>query len=113
MPEKSESEPGGLWYFLGRATNYAVPLLVAFEVWQSKQIDGLREANTKTQEWRSTIPDRMKIETEKLRLEILATISGTVGVTLVDIQKSQIRMELSLDELKRRFEAAASVAATK
>ncbi len=111
-PKPEEAPPSGLWYFIGRATNYAVPFLIAFEVWQSKEIAALRETDVKIQEWRNGIGDRMKIETEKLRLEILSSVAATVGVNLVEIQKSQIRLEISMEELKRRLDAA-SVATTK
>jgi len=100
----SHSErPYGLLGFLGRLSNLAIPLLVAFEVWQTKQITDIRDTNTRLVEWKSAIPERMRVETEKLRLEIISTVASTIGVTLTEIQKGQVRLEVAIEEVKRRM----------
>ena len=95
--------PYGLLSAVGRFSTFVMPFLIAFEVWQTKELMAVSKAEERTAAWRDGVGDRMRTESEKLRLEIMATVQGTIGVALVEIQKSQIRTELAIEELKRRI----------
>lgn len=95
--------PYGLLNLIGRISNLAIPFIIVFEVWQTQEIQSLRDTNTRLLEWKQAIPDRMRTETEKLRLEITSSVASTFGVTLTEIQKGQIRLEVAIEEIKRRL----------
>lgn len=102
MSNHSE-RPYGLLALIGKISNIAVPMLIAFGVWQVKEMRELENDVTRLKEWKTAIPDRMRVETDKLRLEIQASVASTFGTTLLDIQKGQARLEVAIDELKRRL----------
>lgn len=80
-----------------RFLTFSVPFILAFEVWQEKEIRRISDEQVQVSQWRSDIPSHMKLETERLRLEILATVTGTVGAQLSAIQQSIVRVETRLD----------------
>ncbi len=80
-----------------RIMTFSIPFLIAFEVWQEKEIRRISDEQVQVSQWRSDIPSHMKLEAERLRLEILATVTGTVGAQLSAIQQSIVRVETRLD----------------
>lgn len=104
--EQSE-RPYGVNAALARSMRWAIPVVLIFTtslmIWQTKQIYHYSEEIRSIKEWKDGVKQNMVIEKEKLRLEILATVNGTVGVQLADIQKSMVRMEVTLDELRNRI----------
>lgn len=90
---------------IGRLSNLAIPFIIAFEVWQTSELNKLRDNDTRILEWKEAIPQRMRTETEKLRLEITSSVASTFGVTLTEIQKGQVRLEVAIEEIKRRLSA--------
>ena len=107
MSLQNQERPYGVNGALARAMRWAIPvttlLVTTLLIWQTRQIYHYSEEIRSINEWRATVKSTMQTEKEKLRLEILATVNGTVGVQLADIQKSMIRMEVTLDELRNRI----------
>lgn len=80
-----------------RFLTFSIPFILAFEVWQEKEIRRISDEQRTFMQWKSDVPQHMKLETERLRLEILATVTGTVGAQLAAIQQSIVRVETRLD----------------
>lgn len=103
----------GLVATVSKLTPYLLTLLIGFEAWQTNEINRINSNQLSVLQWKTDIPNHMKTEAEKLRLEIMQAVQGSVGAQLVQIQMSQIRMEMAIEELKRKFSDASVAVQTK
>lgn len=103
----------GLLATVSKLTPYLLTLIIGFEVWQTKEINRINSNQLAIIQWKSEIPSHMRTEVEKLRLEIMQAVQGSVGAQLVQIQMSQIRMEMAIEELKRKFSDSSVAMQTK
>lgn len=90
MSHQKLGELNGVWAFLFKLSNLAVPCVVAWCAWATMEIYGLREEQARTKSWMDQGPRFTAVDADRLRLLILDQVR----------EDAKINQDAIMDELK-------------
>lgn len=114
-----KQRPYGMIHYIDMIIRIAVPILLflaGIEVAArnkrddnisklASEIRAISDHQQSVLEWKSTIPQRMQAEADKLKLEVLTEVTRTLGETVVSIREGQARIQARLEMMAEKLDA--------
>ena len=112
-----KQRPYGIWPIIDMILKLALPIICSVVGYLFSIVDSLRgdirvisERQQKVIQWKDEIPQRMQVETEKLKLQILAEVAGTLGAALSTVREGQVEIKMELRHLSTKLDEHMTIA---